>query len=182
MAFVKAHGLEIAGGGHVKNFVVESFANAAAVTPTEAARAWYNEETDRWMMSVDNGSGSIIKKTFCNKEEFDAYVALVLSQAAGEGSAEVGYDGSDAGVNGNFSLPASQVDAALDSLAFRVDAEMQEIDDLQSGYLDLGGTNIMTGDIDMGDNKITNMANGTNPQDGVTKYQLDAVNFSGIVQ
>jgi hypothetical protein len=186
MAFVKAHGLELTGPatgggagdssyGHIKNFVVESFANAAAVTPTRAARAWYNEDTDRWEMSVDNGSGSIIKKTFSNKEEVDAYIALVLSQSAGEGSANVGYDGSGAQTNGLFSLAAAQVDATLDSLALQVDQNMKDVDDLTDGYLDLAGTNVMTGALDMGDSKITNLANGTDAQDAVTKYQLDSV-------
>ena len=185
MAFVKAHGLELTGPatgggagdssyGHIKNFVVESFANAAAITPTRAARAWYNEDTDRWEMSVDNGSGSIIKKIFSNKEEVDAYIALVLSQTAGEGSAQVGYDGNGAG-NALFNLPAAQVDATLDSIAAQIDANMADVDTLTSDYLDLAGSNVMTGAIDMGDNKITNLANGTDAQDAVTKYQLDSV-------
>ena len=175
MAFVKAHGLEIAGGGYVKNLVVESFANAAAVTPTEAARAWYNEDTDRWMMSVDNGSGSIIKKTFGNKEEMDAYIALVLSETAGEGSAQVGYDGSGAQTNGLFSIAAGKVDASLDSIAANIDAEMKELDDTQLNYVKRDGSQAFTGNADLDGNKLINLAPGTESTDAVNKAQLDAV-------
>ena len=55
----------------------------------------------------------------------DTYEASLLSQTATQGSALVGYDGSGVGANGQFSLVASQVDAALDSLSTGMDTEMQ---------------------------------------------------------
>lgn len=41
-------------------------------------------------------------------------------------------------------------------------------------YLRLDGTSTMTGNIDVGSNKIVNLADPTNPQDGVTKSYTDA--------
>ncbi|MBC8427377.1 MAG: hypothetical protein H8D97_00650 [Proteobacteria bacterium] len=175
MAFVRAHGLEMAAGGYVKNMVVETFTNGTEPTPTEQARAWYNSDSDRWVMSVDNGSGSIIKRTFANLEELEAHVALILSQTAAEGSSQVGYDGSGAQTNGLFSLSAAQVDATLDSIAASIDSEMKIVDDIGDNKLNRSGDQAMTGNLDMDGNQIKNLAAGTDANDAITKAQLDAV-------
>lgn len=170
MAFPVTHGLTIAQNGFLENFVVESFATDPS--SSEAARAWYNSTDDRWRMSVDNGSGSIITKTFANKEEFDAYVALVLSQAAGEGSAQVGYDG-QVGPNGKFSIAAKQADAALDDIVIAIDALEQGAADLGTDYVARDGSLAMTGDLDLGDNNIVNVATPTQNNHAANKSYVD---------
>jgi hypothetical protein len=173
MAFVKVHGMELAQGGYVQNMVVESLASDPAVDTI--GRVWYNETSDRWKMSIDNGLGAVVVKTFANLEELTTYQNLLASTVANEGSHSIGYDGSGAQSYGLFSLSAGGVDSALDAIAARIDIEMKQLDNTQSGYLDLAGNNIMTGDLDMGNKKITNMADGVDPNDAVTRQQLDAV-------
>ncbi|MBC8427373.1 MAG: hypothetical protein H8D97_00630, partial [Proteobacteria bacterium] len=53
----------------------------------------------------------------------DDFIALLDSNTAAEGSSNIGYDGAN-GANALFTLPASKVDAALDSLVTGLDAEM----------------------------------------------------------
>ena len=175
MSFVKAHGLEIAGGGHIKNLVVETFTTALEPTPNEQGRTWYNSDTDRWMMSVDNGSGSIIKKTFANKEELDAFQALLVSTVAGEGANNVGYEGSGSQTNGLFEVTSGLLDDALDTISTRIDTEMKEIDDIHLNYVLRNGTQAMTAALDAGGFKVTNMANGIDALDAINKQQLDSV-------
>jgi hypothetical protein len=175
MSFVKAHGLELSSGGYVKNMVVETIADAASITPAEQGRAWYNADTDRWMMSVDNGSGSIVKKTFANKEELDAYIALVVSTAEGEGANNVGYEGSGTQTNGLYTIAAGLLDDVLDNLVANADAEMKVADDLETNKLNRAGDQAMTGNLDMDGNQVKNVAAGTDAGDAINKAQLDAV-------
>jgi hypothetical protein len=175
MAFVKAHGLEMAAGGYVKNMVIETFTTALEPTPTEQGRCWYNSDDDRWVMSVDNGSGSIIKRTFANLEELTAFQTLLVSTTEGEGANNVGYEGSGAETNGLFSIASGLLDDVLDNLSARIDTEMKEMDDVQANYVKRDGTQAMTGDMDMDGNQIKNLAAGTEAGDAITKSQLDAV-------
>jgi len=175
MAFVKAHGLEMAAGGYVKNMVIETFTTATEPTPTEQGRTWYNSDSDRWIMSVDNGSGSIIKRTFANLEELEAHAALVISTTEGEGANNVGYEGSGVQTNGLFALSAGLLDDVLDTITGNIDAEMKIADDLETNKLSRDGTQAMTANLDMDGNKLVNLASGTDAGDAVTKAQLDAV-------
>ena len=175
MAFVKAHGLEMAAGGYVKNMVIETFTDATEPTPTEQGRCWYNSDDDRWVMSVDNGSGSIIKRTFANLEELTAFQTLLVSTTEGEGANNVGYEGSGVQTNGLFALSAGLLDDVLDNITARIDTEMKEMDDVQSNKLNRSGDQAMTGSLDMDGNQIKNLAAGTEAGDAITKSQLDAV-------
>jgi len=77
---------------------------------------------------VDAALDSVVDAIDADREEFDVYEADILSQAAAKGAAKVGYDG-QAGANLLFSLAASQVDVALDSLVTGLDAEKKATDD-----------------------------------------------------
>ena len=77
---------------------------------------------------LDLAIDDIVDAIDADREEFDVYEADILSQVATKGAAKVGYDG-QAGANSLFSLAASQVDAALDSLAIGLDAEKKDVDD-----------------------------------------------------
>ena len=83
---------------------------------------------------VDVALDSLVTQLDAEMKNQDDYEAAVLSQAAAAGSAKVGYDG-NAGANTLFSLAASQVDAALDSIVVGLDAEMQNQDDYEAAVL-----------------------------------------------
>ena len=72
---------------------------------------------------------NIVQAVDADRKVLDDYQALLLSETAAEGSSNVGYDGSGAQTNGLASIAAGKVDAALDSVASQLDAEMKSTDD-----------------------------------------------------
>jgi hypothetical protein len=84
--------------------------------------------------NVAAGLDALVQGLDAEMKNQDDYEASVLSQTATEGGALVGYDG-QAGANTLFSLSASQVDAALDSLTTGLDAEMKNQDDYEASVL-----------------------------------------------
>jgi hypothetical protein len=100
-----------------------------------AASVGYNGQTGaNALFSITSGTSVeaaldlIVLNNDAEMKVVDDYVADVLSQTATKGSALVGYNG-QAGANTLFTLTASQVDAALDSIVTGLDAEMKSTDD-----------------------------------------------------
>ena len=128
MAFPKSHGLTIAQNGYIENMVVESLSSDPTVV--EAGRCWFNETEKLFKFSSLNGGGAVIVRAIKDKEDFDTFVASINSQTVGSsGASVVGYDGHSGG-NGDFSIAASNVAAALDSIVTNLDQALSDIDDI----------------------------------------------------
>ena len=70
--------------------------------------------------------------------------------------------------------------ATIKIIAARHDSHDQDIADGISACLNLDGITSMRADLDLNNNKLINVAEGTGPLDGINKTQLDAVwNFPG---
>lgn len=131
MAFQKAHGLTIAQNGFIENMVVESLASDPTVV--EAGRCWFNETEKLFKFSTLNGGGGVVVRAIKDKEDYDAFVASIQSTASGSsGASVVGYDG-QAGSNGQLTIGATNVAAALDSIVTNIDQALEDIDALTGG-------------------------------------------------
>jgi hypothetical protein len=132
MAFPKSHGLTIAGGGYIKNAMMESLSVDPSVSV--AGRVWFNSISKRLKMSTVVGSNVVIR-SFATFEEFDAFVTSIAAETVGSsGASLVGYDGF-AGTNGVFSVSAGKLDVSLDSIVEQIDANSKAINDIGSGSL-----------------------------------------------
>ena len=83
---------------------------------------------------VDAALDEVILKIDAEMKVVDDFQAELLSQTATEGAAKIGYDG-QTGVNGDFSIAAKQVDAALDDIVTAIDADRQEFDVFEAALL-----------------------------------------------
>ena len=120
--FQEFHGIKLAGGAAIANFIVEKLA-IDPLTPT-VGRFWFNTTDKKFKMVSYNGTEAVVK-TFTDAGELAQAVAdLKTLLAANGGSALVGYAGKT-GTNGKFSLSASKVDAAFDAIVVAVDAEIK---------------------------------------------------------
>lgn len=131
MAFQKAHGLTIAQNGYIENMVAESLASDPTVV--EAGRFWFNETEKLFKYSTLNGGGAVVVRAIKDKEDFDAFKASILSQASGaSGASIVGYDG-QTGANGQLTIGATNIAAALDTIVTNIDQALEDIDELTGG-------------------------------------------------
>jgi len=132
MAFTEVHGITMAQNSFIENMVVETL--TADPTVVEAGRIWFNSTEKQYKASSLNASGAVVVTILGSKEELDAYIARMASQAAGDGSALVGYPG-HAGTNGQFTVAAGTGEATFDAVINGVDANTQAIADLGTGSL-----------------------------------------------
>jgi hypothetical protein len=170
MAFNKHHGIEIAQNAHIKNLVVESLATDPVSVPG-AGRTWFNTSSKTWKFSTLDAGGGVIVRTFNTKEEYDAYVSQLAASTAGDGSNLVGYEGAT-GSNGQFSITAGSVKAALDALTSEVDSSAQAISDIGTGSL----ADIQT-EIDTSQTGAGLETDGQYVADGTTNYITTATSL-----
>ena len=174
MGFQKAHGLTIANNGYIENMVAEQLSSDPTVV--EAGRFWFNTTEKLFKYSTLNDVGAVVVKSIKDKEEYDTHVADLLSEVADDsGSKLVGYDGAT-GANGQFSLSASKVDAAIDAIVAQVDATAQELDDAIGGG---SGTtlNSLQSELDATQTGAGLGSDGTYTADAGTNYLTSAVSL-----
>lgn len=124
--FQEFHGIKLAGGAAIANFIVEKLATDP-LTPT-VGRFWFNTTDNKFKMVSYTGTEAVVK-TFTDASELAQAVAdLKTLLAANGGSALVGYAGKT-GTNSKFSLSASKVDAAFDAIVVAVDAAIKNTED-----------------------------------------------------
>lgn len=166
MAFQKAHGLTIAQNGYVENMVVESLSSDPTVV--EAGRCWFNTTQKLFKFSTLNGGGAVTIRAIKDKEDYDAFVASIQSQTVdGSGAHVVGYDGSVGG-NGQLTVTAGSIAAALDSLVTNVDQALQDLDDLAGGGT--GSIASVQAELDATQTGAGLGTDGTFTADGTTNY------------
>jgi hypothetical protein len=166
MAFQKAHGLTIAQNGYIENMVCESVSSDPTVV--EAGRLWFNETEKLFKFSTLNGGGSVVVRSIKDKEDYDALVADLTAQTADDsGAHSVGYDGQSGG-NGDFSVTAGTVAAALDAIVSAIDQNVSDIDDITGG----SGTSLagLQSEVDAVETGVGLAANGTYTQPSGSNY------------
>lgn len=166
MAFQKAHGLTIAQNGYIENMVCESLSSDPSVV--EAGRLWFNETEKLFKFSTLDGGGGVIVRAIKDKEDYDALVADLAAQTVDDsGAHSVGYDG-QAGSNGDFTVTAGTVAAALDAIVSAIDQNASDIDDITGG----SGTSLsgLQSELDATQTAVGTAANGTYVQPSGSNY------------
>lgn len=123
------HGVKLASGAVIANFVVEKLAAAPLVL--EAGRSWYNTTTNVYQYVESNGTELVVKTVTSAEALAEAIVALetkLASTDAGKGAGVVGFVG-QTGVNGKYSAAAGTVEATLKSIVLSTDAEIKGRED-----------------------------------------------------
>ena len=123
------HGVKLASGAVIANFVVEKLAAAPLVL--EAGRSWYNTTTNVYQYVESNGTELVVKTVTSAEALAEAIVALetkLASTDAGKGAGVVGFVG-QTGVNGKYSVAAGNVEATLKSIVLSTDAEIKGRED-----------------------------------------------------
>ncbi len=119
------HGIKLANGAVIANFVVEKLAAVPAVL--EAGRNWYNTTTNVYQYVESNGT-ELVVKTVTSAEALAQAIsdleAKLASTDAGKGSSLVGFVG-QTGTNGKFSVAAGSTEAALKASIEGIDAEIK---------------------------------------------------------
>lgn len=123
------HGVKLANGAVIANFVVEKL--AAAPTVLEAGRSWYNTSTNVYQYVESNGT-KLVVKTVTSAEALAQAIsdleAKLASTDAGKGAGVVGFVG-QTGTNGKFSVAAGTVEDSLKAVVSGVDAEIKRAED-----------------------------------------------------
>ena len=123
------HGVKLANGAVIANFVVEKL--AAAPTVLEAGRSWYNTSTNVYQYVESNGT-KLVVKTVTSAEALAQAIsdleAKLASTDAGKGSSLVGFVG-QTGTNSKFSVAAGSTEAALKASVEAIDAEIKNRQD-----------------------------------------------------
>ena len=123
------HGVKLASGAVIANFVVEKLAAAPLVL--EAGRSWYNTTTNVYQYVESNGTELVVKTVTSAEALAQAIAALetkLASTDAGKGAGVVGFVG-QTGVNGKYSVAAGTVEATLKSIVLSTDAEIKGRED-----------------------------------------------------
>jgi len=127
-------GLELAGNGMFKNFVVEQLDKDPVVNV--AGRVWFNT-TDKVfkcsvLETVTNSDGTtseqVVIKVIGSAEDLSNFINDLSSTDAGKGSALVGFSG-ETGANGKFSVSAEDLETALKAIVDGIDADRKTIED-----------------------------------------------------
>ena len=130
------HGVKLANGAVIANFVVEKL--AAVPTVLEAGRSWYNTATNLYQYVESNGT-ELVVKTVTSAEALAQAIAdletKLASTDAGKGAGVVGFVG-QTGINGKFSAAAGTVEATLQSVVSGVDAEIKRAEDAEQAAAD----------------------------------------------
>ena len=130
------HGVKLANGAVIANFVVEKL--AAVPTVLEAGRSWYNTATNVYQYVESNGT-ELVVKTVTSAEALAQAIAdletKLASTDAGKGAGVVGFVG-QTGINGKFSAAAGTVEATLQAVVSGVDAEIKRAEDAEQAAAD----------------------------------------------
>ena len=123
--YLEFHGIKLANGATIANFVVEKL--AAAPATLEAGRNWYNTTTNKYEFVKYNGTELVVESVSTASELaqlVDAFKADLASTQAGKGTGLVGFVG-QTGANGEFSVGAGTTENALKSIVGAADAEIK---------------------------------------------------------
>lgn len=104
----------------------------------------------------------------------DATKNTVYGAKAAAAQAQADANEAKNGVSTNASS-INTLNGNLNTLTGRVSTAEQEIDTIQASYVNKDGTVAMTGNLAMGNNKITGLANGSAATDAVTYGQLTSL-------
>lgn len=124
--YIEYHGIKLATGGAIANANVERLDNdPSTLTP---GRVWFNNTDKKFKFVSLDGAGAAKVAVFSTAAELAAAIQaekdLLASIVAGEGSAKIGYKGL-VGANGQLTIAAANLEAALDELITDLDAFMQ---------------------------------------------------------
>ena len=123
--YLEFHGIKLANGATIANFVVEKL--AAAPTTLEAGRNWYNTTTNKYEFVKYNGTELVVESVATAGELaglVDAFKADLASTQAGKGTGLVGFVG-QTGANGEFSVAAGTTEDTIKSIVNAADAEIK---------------------------------------------------------
>lgn len=123
--YLEFHGIKLANGATIANFVVEKL--AAAPATLEAGRNWYNTTTNKYEFVKYNGTELVVESVATAGELaglVDAFKADLASTQAGKGTGLVGFVG-QTGANGEFSVAAGTTEDAIKSIVNAADAEIK---------------------------------------------------------
>ena len=123
--YLEFHGIKLANGATIANFVVEKL--AAAPATLEAGRNWYNTTTNKYEFVKYNGTELVVESVATAGELaglVDAFKADLASTQAGKGTGLVGFVG-QTGANGEFSVAAGTTENAIKSIVGATDAEIK---------------------------------------------------------
>ena len=123
--YLEFHGIKLANGATIANFVVEKL--AAAPATLEAGRNWYNTTTNKYEFVKYNGTELVVEAVATAGELaglVDAFKADLASTQAGKGTGLVGFVG-QTGANGEFSVAAGTTEDTIKSIVNAADAEIK---------------------------------------------------------
>ena len=123
--YLEFHGIKLANGATIANFVVEKL--AAAPATLEAGRNWYNTTTNKNEFVKYNGTELVVESVSTASELaglVDAFKADLASTQAGKGTGLVGFVG-QTGANGEFSVAAGTTEDTIKSIVNAADAEIK---------------------------------------------------------
>ena len=123
--YLEFHGIKLANGATIANFVVEKL--AAAPATLEAGRNWYNTTTNKYEFVKYNGTELVVEAVSTASELaglVDAFKADLASTQAGKGTGLVGFVG-QTGANGEFSVAAGTTEDTIKSIVNAADAEIK---------------------------------------------------------
>ena len=123
--YLEFHGIKLANGATIANFVVEKLATAPATL--EAGRNWYNTTTNKYEFVKYNGTELVVEAVSTASELaglINAFKADLASTTAGKGTGLVGFVG-QTGANGEFSVAAGTTENAIKSIVNAADAEIK---------------------------------------------------------
>ena len=123
--YLEFHGIKLANGATIANFVVEKL--AAAPATLEAGRNWYNTTTNKYEFVKYNGTELVVESVSTASELaglVDAIKADLASIVAGKGTGLVGFVG-QTGANGEFSVAAGTTENVIKSIVGATDAEIK---------------------------------------------------------
>lgn len=123
--YLEFHGIKLANGATIANFVVEKL--AAAPATLEAGRNWYNTTTNKYEFVKYNGTELVVESVSTASELaglVDAFKADLASTQAGKGTGLVGFVG-QTGANGEFSVAAGTTEDTIKSIVNAADAEIK---------------------------------------------------------
>lgn len=123
--YLEFHGIKLANGATIANFVVEKL--AAAPATLEAGRNWYNTTTNKYEFVKYNGTELVVEAVSTASELaglVDAFKADLASTQAGKGTGLVGFVG-QTGANGEFSVAAGTTENTIKSIVNAADAEIK---------------------------------------------------------
>jgi flagellar hook-basal body complex protein FliE len=158
MAYPIHHGIQLAANSSIVNAVIENL--AADPVPLQTGRVWYNTTEKRYKISSLNSSGAVIVESFPFKSELDAAIASLTKTINDNNTATT-----DA---------INNVKSLVDTTNSDVTALATRVTTVESTYINKDGSVAFTHDVNLGGNKLLNVANGVAASDAVNLSQLTA--------